>query len=177
MKKYILIAIFAAVAATNTIQAQTYNTAAGIRVGDGFDLTFQQYIQNNWTAEGIIHTDILSKNAGLSILAEKHHKVLVRNFGVYYGLGGHYYFKKDQNRTEPVEIVRNAYGLSAIAGAEVSFGRLNFALDMKPEMHLAGDQVHPFEWNPFAVSIRYIIDKRERKKIRDWKVWDKVKRS
>ncbi len=176
MKRYFVGVVFALFCTSVPVFSQTYNTAAGIRMGEGFDLTFQQYIKNNWTAEGILHTGIFSKKVGVSVLAEKHHKVLIRNFGVYYGLGAHYYARKNQNRIEPATRTNNVYGLSGIAGAEVSFGRLNFALDMKPEVHFGGDQTYPFEWNPFSVSVRYIIDKRERKKMRDWKVWDKFKR-
>ena len=175
MKSIKSILLLLAILGTYTMQAQTYNTAAGVRLGGGFDLTFQQYIKDHWTVEGILHTNMLSKNTGISVLAEKHRKVLVRNFGVYYGAGVHYYARKDENRVEPTVITKNVYGLSGIAGAEVSFGRLNFAVDVKPEIHLAGDQVHPFEWNPIAVSIRYIIDKRERRKVKDWKVWDKIR--
>jgi hypothetical protein len=46
-------------------------------------------------------------------------------------------------------------------------------VDWKPELHLTGEQVRPFEWHGTAVSVRYIIAKRERKKIKDWHVWDK----
>ena len=176
MKKYFVFVVLAVLFTSAPLFSQTYNTAAGVRMGEGFDLTFQQYIKNNWTAEGILHTSIFSKKVGVSVLAEKHHKVLLRNFGVYYGLGAHYYARKNQNRIEPAERTNNVYGLSGSAGAEVSLGRLNFALDLKPEVHFGGDQTYPFEWNPFSVSVRYIIDKRERKKMRDWKVWDKFKR-
>ncbi len=156
-----------------TLPAQTYRTAAGIRVGEGFDFTFQQYLANNWTAEGIAHTHLFSKNLGVSLLAEKHHKILIRNFNLYYGIGGHYYARSDENRSETMAIVKKVFGLSAIAGAELSLGRINLAVDIKPEAHLSGDQVYPLEWNPVCVSVRYIIEKRHRKRVRDWKMWDK----
>ena len=158
---------------TTALHAQTYRTAAGIRVGEGLDLTFQQYLTNNWTAEGILHTHLFSKNLGATVLAEKHHKILVRNLNFFYGVGGHYYARSDENRNENMTISNNVFGLSAIAGAELSLGRLNLAVDFKPEMHLSGDQVHPLEWNPVCVSARYIIEKRERRHIRDWGVWDR----
>ncbi len=177
MKKTYFAAILAIFLLPKAIFSQTYNTAAGLRLGDGLDLTFQQYIRDNWTGEAILHTNIFSKNTGLTLLAEKHHKLLVRNFGFYYGAGGHYYLRKDRNRIEPTDITHQVAGLTGILGAEVSFHRLNIAVDMRPEMHLTGDQTYPFEWNPFAVSVRYIIDKRERKRVRDWKVWDRMRRN
>ena len=161
----------------SNLQAQTYRTAAGIRVGEGVDLTFQQYLLKNWTAEGILHTDLFSKNLGASVLAEKHHKILIRNLNFYYGAGAHYYARKDENRSETDAIAKNVFGLSVIAGAELSLGRLNLAVDFKPEAHLSGDQVYPLEWNPVCVSARYIIEKRERRKIRDWDMWDKFPKS
>jgi hypothetical protein len=54
----------------------------------------------------------------------------------------------------------------------LSIGRFNCSLDWKPEIHLTGANGHPFGWNGASVSVRYIILKRERRKIRDWKVWD-----
>ena len=152
---------------------QSYKTAAGIRIDNGLNLTVQQYITNGWTAEGILHTGFNSKDLGVSLLAEKHHKILLRGLNFYGGAGVHYYGRSEATRLEN-ETAQNVFGLSAIGGAELSLGRLNFSVDWKPELHLAGDQVHPFDWNGASISVRYIIDKRERKKVKDWKVWDKV---
>ena len=172
-RKFRFALLAASIIFTTALSAQTYRTAAGIRVGEGLDLTFQQYLTNHWTAEGIIHTHLFSKNLGATLLAEKHHKVLTRNLNFYYGIGGHYYARTDENRSETMAIAKNVFGLSAIVGAELSLGRLNLAVDFKPEAHLSGDQVHPLEWNPVSVSARYIIEKRERRKVKDWDVWDR----
>jgi hypothetical protein len=176
MKKTHFLTVLALFSLQVALFSQTYNRAAGIRVGDGLDLTFKQYLRNNWTAEGIAHTSILSENLGATVVVAKHHKFLVRNFGYYYGIGGHYYARKDRNRVEPTEITNNVAGLTGMVGVELSIHRLNVSLDMRPELHLVGDQSYPAEWNPFAVSVRYIIDKRERRRIRDWKVFDKMRR-
>ena len=145
--------------------SQTYKTAGGFRVSDGLDLTLQQYITNGWTAEGILHTSIFSKDLGFTVLAEKHHKLLFRNLNVYYGPGFHYYAESDASRGDG--LVTNVAGLSLIGGMEASLGRINLAVDFKPEIHLAGDQVHPFEWNGVALSARYIFAKRERRRLID----------
>ncbi len=151
---------------------QSYKTAAGIRVDNGVNLTVQQYITNGWTAEGILHTSIGSNNLGFTLLAEKHQKIILRGLNFYTGAGAHYYGRSNANRQEN-EIANNVFGLSFIGGAEISLGRINLAVDWKPELHLAGDQVHPFDWNGASLSVRYIIEKRERKQMKDWKVWDK----
>jgi len=152
---------------------QSYKTAAGIRIDNGINFTVQQHILNGWTAEGILHTPLNSSEVGFTLLAEKHQKILFRNFNLYAGAGGHYYWQSEANRTETADVKHNVMGLSFIGGAEVSLGRFNLAFDWKPELHLAGDQIHPFEWTGGSLSLRYIIAKRERKKISDWGVWDK----
>jgi hypothetical protein len=154
--------------------AQRYQTAGGIRIDNHVGLTVQQYIKNNWTAEGILHTPFRSNEFGLTLLAEKHHKILFRGLNVYYGAGTHYYFESAASKQTDIT-TKNVFGLSFIGGGEISIGRFNVSADIKPEMHLAGDQVHPFEWNGAAISLRYIFKKRERKTIKDLPIWDKLK--
>ena len=151
--------------------AQSYKTAAGIRVDNGLQLTVQQYITNGWTAEGILHSAVGSKDLGVTLLAEKHSKILFRATNVYFGAGGHYYWQNEPRRTETPVVNQNVYGLSFIGGAEVSLGRVNVAIDWKPELHLS-ESAQTFGWNGASVSVRYIFAKREHKKIKDWKVWD-----
>lgn len=151
---------------------QSYKTAAGIRLDNGINFTVQQHIANGWTAEGILHTPINSDEMGLTLLAEKHQKILFRGVNLYAGGGAHYYWQSSANRTETGAVKNNVFGLSFIGGAEVTLGRINLAFDWKPELHLAGDQVHPFEWTGGSISVRYIFAKRERKKVKDWAVWD-----
>jgi len=155
-----------------TLSAQSYKTAAGIRVDNGVHLTVQQYIINGWTAEGIVHTAVGSENLGLTLMAEKHSKILFRNLNVYFGAGGHYYWQNEPTRNETNVIDQDVYGLSFIGGAEISLGRINLALDWKPELHLS-ESSQTMGWNGASISARYIFAKRERKKIGDWKVWDK----
>lgn len=152
---------------------QRYKSAAGVRFDNGLNLTAQQYITNGWTVEGILHTPLISsKDLGVTLLGEKHHKILFKGTNFYTGAGVHYYWQQNSVQ-ETATIHNNVVGLSGIAGMEVSLGRINVAVDWKPELHLSGDQARPFEWNGASVSLRYIIEKRERKKIKDWKFWDK----
>jgi hypothetical protein len=150
-------------------QAQSYKTAAGIRVDNGFNITVQQHIFNNWTVEGIVHTSLASKDLGLTILAEKHKKILFRGLNLYYGAGAHYYGRNEPSRTE-TELNNNVFGLSFIGGAEVSLGRINLAIDWKPELHLT-ETNKAFDWNGASLSVRYIFAKREKKRIKDWKIF------
>jgi hypothetical protein len=154
--------------------AQSYNTAFGVRIERGLGFTLQQYIANGWTGEGIVHASILNDDLGLSVLAEKHQKIIFRGLNFYYGPGIHYYAQKTIKDDEPN---KGIFGLSGILGAELSIGRFNISADIKPELHLSGDLARPYTWNGGAVSVRYIIDKRERRRLRDAKFFDKIKKT
>ncbi len=148
--------------------AQSYKTAGGIRIDNGLNLTLKQHIANGWAAEGILHTSIGSRDLGATLLAEKHHRILFRGINIYYGAGAHYYWQNEPLRQE-APYAENVYGASFIGGAEVSLGRINVSIDWKPELHLNGGG---FDWNGSAISVRYVLAKRERRTARDWKVWD-----
>ncbi len=149
---------------------QSYKTAGGIRIDNGLNLTLKQYISGGWAAEGLLHTSIGSRDLGVTLLAEKHHRILFRGINLYYGLGAHYYWQNEPLRSEAL-YAENLYGPSFIAGAELSLGRINVSIDWKPEFHLNGGG---FDWNGSAISVRYIFAKRERERkgVRDWKVWE-----
>jgi hypothetical protein len=164
-------AFFLCFTVSAVLHAQSYKTAVGLRVDNGINITAQQHLFGKWTAEGIIHTSLRSDDVGLTLLGERHHKILFRGLNFYYGAGPHYYWQNGSSR-EGDEVSENVYGLSLIGGAEISLGRINIAVDVKPELHLNGDEdVRAFDWNGAAVSVRYIIIKRERKKISDWKIF------
>jgi hypothetical protein len=155
--------------------AQSYRTAVGLRVEQGFNVTLKQHIHQRWSAEGILHTGINSDNIGLTLLAERHQKILFRNLNLYWGAGGHFYQHNTALNEKTPEAPYFISGLSFIGGAELSLGRLNFSVDLKPEIHLTGETVHPLNWNGAAVSVRYIIAKRPRRGIRDMEVWGRLR--
>lgn len=175
---FILAAFFLTFLAAVPASAQKYKTAAGVRIDNGLNLTAQQYITNGWTVEGILHTPfVATKDLGLTVLAEKHHKIIFKGTNFYTGAGVHYYWQQNAARETSTTVHQNVMGLSGIAGMEFTLGRINLAVDWKPELHLSGNQSHAFEWNGASVSVRYIIEKREKKKIKDWKFWDKFSKN
>lgn len=170
----ITLPIFAALfMGINRMEGQRYVTAAGFRIGQGFDMTLQQYITQGWTAEGIIHTSLGSDELGLTLMGEKHQKIFFRGFNVYAGGGLHYYAQDIDGRSSTND-TENVLGLSMIAGVELSIARLNMSVDLKPDINF--NSSNAFDWNGPALSLRYIIIKRERKGIDDWQVWDRFKR-
>ncbi|MCS6928547.1 MAG: hypothetical protein NZM43_03525 [Saprospiraceae bacterium] len=157
------------VVCTGALLAQSYKTAGGIRIDKGLNLTVKQYIGDGWAGEGILHTSIGSRNLGATLLAEKHHRILFRGINIYYGAGAHYYWHNEPLRRED-PYGENIYGATFIGGAELSLGRINVSIDWKPEFHLNGGG--GFNWNGSAISVRYIFAKRERRSIKDWRVWE-----
>lgn len=175
MKNAISAPIAIALIAFSSVTAfgQKYKTAAGVRFDRGFNFTVQQYIHNGWTAEGILHTPLIGDNMGVTVLAEKHRKILFRGTNFYTGLGAHYYWNSEADRETGIA-PNNVYGISGIGGLEFTLGRIVLSADWKPELHLnGGDDVKKFNWNGASVSARYIIEKRERRKVKDWKIFNK----
>jgi hypothetical protein len=158
----------------SNLQAQSYRTAAGFRFSEGADLTIQQYLTSGLTLEGIVHTGIFSENVGASLLLEKHHKLIFRHINYYYGAGLHVMPEADGRKDL---LATDVVGAAGIIGAEVSLGRLNLAVDWKPQFNFTGENIKSVDWNGPAVSVRYIFLKRERKKLRDWKGFDRIKKS
>lgn len=154
--------VFALALSSHTLFSQSYKTAAGIRLDGGPSISIQQHLADRYTAEGILHTGLFNPNKGVTLLARKHHKILFRGINIYYGAGGHYYSSNEINRQKD-EVAENVWGLSFVGGAELSLGRLNFSVDVKPELHLHGDQTFPFNWQGPTLSARYVLAKRERR--------------
>ncbi len=146
--------------------AQTYNTAIGIRMDDGVNITGKQALVGKYMLEGMLHTPILSKDVGGSILVEKHRKLIGRNLSLYAGGGIHMYWH-NSGKFADGEVTDKVLGISGIGGLDVCVGRLNLSVDVLPEIHLTGEPKHAFEFNGVAISARYIVDKKERKKLKD----------
>lgn len=85
----------------NSTFGQTYRTAVGARFIDGIGLSINQLLipSKNVTLEGIYH---LSKkddySQSLSLLAKKHHNVIIRNVNFYYGAGGRAIWNNDDSK-------------------------------------------------------------------------------
>ncbi len=169
--RFLLTAALLIAVALPSLSAQTFKTAVGVRVDNGVNLTVKQHLADKWTLEGILHAPIGAEDVGVTLLAEKYQKILFRGLNLYAGAGAHYYWQNDHCRRDG-QITDNVAGLSLIGGAELSIGRLNVSVDLKPELHLIGESAYPFEWPGASVSVRYILAKRERPQPR-WKFWKK----
>jgi hypothetical protein len=73
------------------------------------------------------------------------------------------------------EVTNKVMGLSLLGGLDLCIGRLNIGVDVLPEIHLTGEPTRAIDINGAAISVRYIVDKKERKKLKDRINWPKRK--
>lgn len=152
---------------SSTASAQAYKTALGIRLGTEMGLTLNQRIARTTTLEGILQSSFLRPDFQVHVLAKQHFPLLSRGFNVFAGAGLHtgwYEGVEDNYRTQA--------GISLMAGAELTLGRLNFSWDIKPAIALFGGT----RWwqTQSAFSLRYVLVKRDaRKQGGNWKFWEK----
>lgn len=160
-----------------SLQAQKYRTAAGIRVGTEFGLTVQQSLWDNYTLEGIAQKGFFNDMASVSVLFEKHHKLLFKGLNIYMGAGPQAGFYSANKRVvykgeEPV-YRKNAYGLALIGGIEMRVKNMIISYDYKPALNFTGGD--RFFDSQTGLSVRYILIK-AKKKEQKWKFWKKEER-
>jgi hypothetical protein len=168
------IALSALFLAPLSISAQGYGIAAGVRVGSGFGISYQHQIAHNTTIEGILlRSSSLSVNdATVSVLYESHKNVLTKGLNIY--AGGGIYYTLLQNRPNLIQQPTNPFGISPIAGAELTIGKFNVAIDFKPNIKLAGggiSEIKVFDMQS-AFTLRYVLAGRFYKND-EWMFWKK----
>lgn len=134
-------------------QAQSYVTAMGLRMGSDFGITLQQKIVGHLTAEGIVSSNPVTGQTTGTLMVEMHNPLISRRFNFYLGGGLHNRWLPD---AEGQKLSRR--GVTAIAGAEMTLGRVNISWDYKPVFHLNADS-RPFE-SETAISLRYVFVKK-----------------
>ena len=152
--------------ATVFLSAQSYNTTLGLRMGTDWGLTVQQRILKRITIEGIIQSSARRDEAVISLLLEKHMPVLTRRFNIYYGAGLHKGWIEQPLRAE--DAIPNPFGLSLIAGGEMTLLRLNLSYDIKPVINFTGGTSSMYFQS--GISIRYVLNKKKKQ------AWEKNKR-
>ena len=163
MQKY----IFLLIASLFTLggMAQSYNTAAGPRLGTEIGLSVQQRISKKETIEFILNDVPRNNQVTISLLYEKHTALLFRQFNYYVGSGLHVGWINNRAEDDP----KGPFGISFITGVELRLGRTIFSLDYKPALNLTGG--YKRYQSEAAFSMRYIIIKKKKKKI-NWKFWE-----
>jgi hypothetical protein len=171
------IALFALFLAPLSINAQGYGIAAGLRVGNGIGISYQHQIAHNTTIEGILQrqTSTSINDATLNVLYEAHKNVLTKGLNIYAGGGVYYTWINRSNLTTETT---NPFGISPIAGAELTIGKFNVSIDFKPTIKLAGGKGVPdikgFDMQS-AFTVRYVLAGRFYKND-GWMFWKKWKK-
>ena len=160
--------------------SQKYNTAAGIRIGSGIGLTVQQRLWDNYTLEGIAQKNLFRDGTHVTALFEQHNKLLFKGLNFYIGAGPHFGFYNNATVQTKIngetELVKNAFGISAIAGLELRLKNIVLSYDFQPGVNIRGGT------NVFStqtgLSARYILikSKKANKKGKGnfWKKFKKV---
>ncbi len=155
MKKIIL--SFLAIACFLQADAQGYDSAFGLRLGTEWGVTFKQRVAKRITVEGIIQSGIRRDETTITGLVERHYPLGPRNINVYLGGGVHKGWVRTTG-TDPAPYA-NPFGITGVAGAEISIGRINASWDFKPAINISGGEQAVYTQT--AVSVRYIINKRK----------------
>ena len=156
--------------AIGSLQAQSYQTAVGLRLGTDIGISAQQRVAKFSTVEAIFTPSIRSKETSVELLFEQHKRILSKRFNIYAGGGIHKAWRED----DADYFGRPDAGLSGIFGGEFSLKRLNFSWDFKPTIDFLGGEGEALFTRNSSVSIRYIFI--PQKKNEDWKVWKKDSR-
>lgn len=171
MKKTAIIILITLLISSNN-WAQSYRTAAGLRLGtgqgSGIALSVQQRVGKYSTIEGIYQPNFNDSESSLDLIYEHHNKILFKRFNIYTGGGLH----KDWRPTDHENIDKAHFGFVGIMGGEITFRKISVSWDYKPSYSVVGGPGH-FSHNS-AITLRAIIVKQKKRKI-NWKFWEKDK--
>jgi hypothetical protein len=133
------------------LRAQSYGTAAGVRIGDGIGLTVQQQVGDKSTVEFIAESAFKSKDVTYSAIYEQHYNIIpfMKFFNFYLGAGPHYYAPATGS------VVPKGYGLTLLGGVELKLGHFLFSVDYKPLMNVSGGNGW-FDAQK-GLSVRYVL--------------------
>ncbi len=137
--------------------AQSYNTAGGIRLGTDWGLSLRQRVYENYSAELIVHSSLQREEGALTLLGLAHKPILMRNLNLYGGGGLHMGWSSELDNGQSVP---NPFGVDFIAGAELTLAKVNISWDFKPAINLYGGS-RTF-YTQTGVSVRYVLWKREK---------------
>ena len=151
----------------NSINAQSYDAAIGLRLGTDFGATAQvrlPQIHKNFVLEGIVQQSLTKDQGYLTVLGKQHQNILSRRLNLFYGAGAHIGWSDEpRNEGEPA---RNPFGIDGIIGAEITFAKVNISYDFKPAINIrGGDGILDMHT---GISVRCVIAKRN-------DIWDKKK--
>ena len=144
MKKIAIVCLLIAVtAATQSLSAQDYKTALGVRLSSANamqnnSISIKQFISEKTAIEGLFtFGDPLS----LGALLEFHKPLSASGLRYFYGAGGYIGFVKTVNVTTQKTSTDPNFGAQGVIGLDYKFNNipLNISLDWKPELNIVND--------------------------------------
>jgi len=121
------------------INAQSYNTTLGMRLGTDWGLTVKHRIASKTTLEGILQSSLQREEAIFTLMGAQHLPFITRRVNVYTG-GGLHKGWGGVALDRDGEPYRNPFGISLIGGIELTLARLNITYDLKPAINLVGGE-------------------------------------
>lgn len=154
------------------IQAQSYNTAVGMRLGTEWGPSIQQRILKKTTIEAIIQSSLQREELLLTGLVEQHFPIISKRFNIYMGAGLHKGWIQEPIDEETGEAFEDPFGITMIMGIELTLGRINISYDFKPAVNIDGG-ARGF-YSQTGLTMRYVIFKKKSwfKRV-NWKFWEK----
>jgi hypothetical protein len=156
MRKILIALIFGLFGLTTQVNAQTYNTAVGLRGGLFSGVTIKHFISDNAAVEGIL----ANRWGGIAIIGlyEIQMNLPTEGLSWYYGGGAHLATYKRVKYYSSDATVRDGnvttVGIDGIIGLEYNFADfpLNLSLDAKPFFELINGNS---QFLDIALSARY----------------------
>lgn len=142
-----------------SVQAQKYNTLAGVRIGDDFGISFAQRIANKTTIELNIQPGTFAGREMTSLLAKQHYPLLSKRFNFF--MGGGIYTRKIPSTNIDVPNAQSSTGLALSFGAEITLGRLSIATDYLPMVTFGNPNDNQRFYTTSGLSLRYVLVGRE----------------
>ncbi len=144
MKKIIVAALVIIIAgASQTISAQDYKTALGVRLSSSNamqnnSVSFKQFISDKTAIEALF---TFGEPLALGALLEFHKPLNPAGLTWFYGGGGYIAFVKRLNTNTGKEVSDPNFGAQGVIGLDYKFTNipLNISLDWKPELNLVND--------------------------------------
>jgi hypothetical protein len=128
---------------TQTISAQDYRTALGVRLSSSSamqnnSISIKQFITERTAIEGLF---TFGDPLALGALVEFHKPLTPAGLTYYYGAGGYLGFVKVVNTNTQKTGTETNFGGQGVIGLDYKFANipLNISLDWKPELNIVND--------------------------------------
>lgn len=156
LKQPLVFLAFLGVIAPFPLLSQSYNTALGIRWGDGIGITARQRLMKKTSVEGIFYQHRKTDQTFAGIMLDHHMPVLTRRLNLYAGGGlGRASYSNENN----INIAYNAVLINA--GLEFTIARLNLSWDIVPVVPVSKQEKSLTTLTAF--SLRYVLIKKSKK--------------